>query len=83
MSEAELEELGPIDYVVLEWAGQQPTADEVASLPLDLVDRGIIRILDIAFVTKDPDGSVSGVQFGDLNETAAAFAEFEGAAPQR
>ena len=79
MSEAQLEELGPIDYIVLEWPGQQPTAGEVAPLLLDLVDRGIVRILDIAFVTKDQDGSVSGVEAGDLKEAAAAFAEFEGA----
>jgi dihydroorotase-like cyclic amidohydrolase len=79
VSEAQLEELGPIDYIVLEWPGQQPTAGEVAPLLLDLVDRGIIRILDIAFVTKDQDGSVSGVEAGDLKEAAAAFAAFEGA----
>jgi uncharacterized membrane protein len=79
VSEAQLEELGPIDYIVLEWPGQQPTAGEVAPLLLDLVDRGIVRILDIAFVTKDQDGSVSGVEAGDLKEAAAAFAEFEGA----
>ena len=79
MSEAQLEELGPIDYIVLEWPGQQPTAGEVAPLLLDLVDRGIVRILDIAFVTKDQDGSVSGVEAGDLKEAAAAFAAFEGA----
>jgi hypothetical protein len=52
----------------------------VQPLLLDLVDRGIIRILDIAFVVKDRDGSVSGVELGDLKEAAAAFAEFEGAA---
>jgi hypothetical protein len=46
---------------------------------LDLVDRGVIRILDIAFVAKDPEGSVSGIELGDLKEAAAAFAEFEGA----
>ena len=79
MTEAQLEVLGPIDYVVLEWPGGQPTAGEVQPLLLDFVDRGIIRILDIAFVTKDRDGSVSGVELGDLKETAAAFAEFEGA----
>jgi hypothetical protein len=79
MSETQLEEMGPIDYVVLEWRGQQPTAGEVQPLLLDLVDRGIIRILDIAFVAKDPEGSVSGIELGDLKEAAAAFAEFEGA----
>jgi hypothetical protein len=82
VSEAQLEqaeELGPIDYVVLEWPGEQPVAGEVQPLLLDLVDRGIIRILDIAFLTKDGDGSVSAVELGDLKEAAAAFAAFEGA----
>jgi Family of unknown function (DUF6325) len=79
MSDAQLEELGPIDYVVLEWQGQQPNAGEVQPLLMDLVDRGIIRILDIAFVAKDQDGSVSAIDIGDLKQVAAAFAEFEGA----
>ena len=79
MSEEQLEEMGPIDYVVLEWKGEQPDAGEVQPLLLDLVDRGIIRILDIAFLAKDEDGSVSGIDIGDLKQVAAAFAEFEGA----
>ena len=79
MSEEQLEEMGPIDYVVLEWNGEQPDAGEVQPLLLDLVDRGIIRILDIAFLAKDEDGSVSGIDIGDLKQVAAAFAEFEGA----
>ena len=79
MSEAELEELGPIDYVVLEWPGAFPDTSEVQPLLLDLVDRGIIRILDIGFVAKDEDGEVTGLDVGDLKQVAAAFAEFEGA----
>ena len=79
MSQEQLEDLGPIDYVVLEWPGRQPEAGEVQPLLLDLVDRGIIRILDIAFVAKDEDGSVSGIELGELKQVAAAFAEFEGA----
>ena len=79
MSEAELEELGPIDYVVLEWPGAFPDASEVQPLLLDLVDRGIIRILDIGFVAKDENGEVTGLDIGDLKQVAAAFAEFEGA----
>ena len=79
MSQEQLEEMGPIDYVVLEWKGGQPDAGEVQPLLLDLVDRGIIRILDIAFLAKDEDGSVSAVDVGDLKQVAAAFAEFEGA----
>jgi hypothetical protein len=77
--EEPLEELGPIDYVVLEWQGQRPDTGEVQPLLLDLVDRGIVRILDIAFVTKDENGSVSALDVGDLDQMAAAFAAFEGA----
>jgi hypothetical protein len=80
VTEAQLDEMGPVDYVVLEWPGEQPTAGEVQPLLLDLVDRGIIRILDIAFLAKDQDGSVSGIDVGGgLQQLAAAFAEFEGA----
>ena len=79
MSEAELEELGPIDYVVLEWPGAFPDTSEVQPLLLDLVDRGIIRILDIGFVAKDENGEVTGLDVGDLKQVATAFAEFEGA----
>jgi Family of unknown function (DUF6325) len=79
VSQTELEELGPIDYVVLEWPGASPDTSEVQPLLLDLVNRGIVRILDIAFVVKDEDGSVSGLDVGDLKQVAEAFAEFEGA----
>lgn len=72
MSQSQLEEMGPIDYVVLEWPKQQPTG-EAAPLILDLVDRGIIRILDIAFLVKDEDGSVAAL------DASEHFAEFEGA----
>jgi hypothetical protein len=79
VNEAALEELGPIDYVVMEWPGAYPDASEVKPLLLDLVDRGIIRILDVAFVAKDEEGAVSGLEVGDLKPVAEAFAEFEGA----
>ena len=79
MTQAQLNEMGPVDYVVLEWATGQPTPGEVQPLLLDLVDRGVIRILDIAFLAKDRDGSLSGMEVGGgLNQLAAAFAEFEG-----
>jgi hypothetical protein len=80
VTEAQLDEMGPVDYVVLEWADDQPASGEVQPLLLDLVDRGIIRILDIAFLAKDRDGSVSGIEVGGgLQQLAAAFAAFEGA----
>lgn len=76
MDRDDFEEMGPIDYVVLEWPAQQPTG-EVAPLLIDLVDRGIIRILDIAFLAKGEDGSVAALDLGALD--GGGFEEFEGA----
>lgn len=78
MSEPELREMGPIDYIVLEWP-TEPSGDEVVPLLVDLVDRGIIRILDIVFASKDADGTVTAIEIGDLGPAAAAFGEFDGA----
>ena len=78
MSVDQLDEMGPIDYVVLEWPGKQPTG-EAAPLLLDLVDRGVIRILDIAFMAKGEDGSVGAIDIAGLDGGNAGFAVFEGA----
>jgi hypothetical protein len=72
---ARLEEMGPIDYVLLEWPGEQPSG-EAAPLILDLVDRGIIRVLDIAFMAKDDNGAAYALDLADLDRE---FAEFAGA----
>jgi hypothetical protein len=69
---ARMEEMGPIDYVVLEWPGEQPTGT-VAPLILDLVDRGIIRVLDVAFMGKDENGSVFAIDIPDLDDAFTAF----------
>ena len=79
MHDEQLDEMGPIDYVVLEWDGDQPVTGEVMPLLIDLVDRGIIRILDIAFLVKDEDGSVAAMDFADAARRDAGLAEFEGA----
>ena len=65
MSEEQLEEMGPIDYVVLEWPGRQPKG-EVAPLILDLVDRGIIRILDVALMVKGDDGTIATIEAAEV-----------------
>jgi hypothetical protein len=78
MAPESIEEMGPIDYVVLEWPGRQPKGD-AAPLILDLVDRGIIRILDIALMVKADDGSIAAIDLGELDGDAAGFAEFQGA----
>jgi Family of unknown function (DUF6325) len=73
-------ELGPIDYLVVEWpADRQPTG-EAFPLLVDLVDRGLIRVLDLAFVHKEKDGSTVGINIGDLDlDGNPEFAVFEGA----
>jgi hypothetical protein len=75
MSPEQLEEMGPIDYLVMEWDGDQPVTGEVMPLILDLVDRGVIRILDLAFLLKEPDGSVAAIDLAELG----GLAEFAGA----
>jgi hypothetical protein len=70
----ELLEMGPIDYVVLEWPGQQPDG-EAAPLIIELVDRGIIRLLDVAFMAKDENGVVYALDLGELE----AYGSFAGA----
>jgi hypothetical protein len=78
MGAEEFDEMGPIDYLLVEWPGRQPTG-EAAPLLLDLVDRGLIRILDLAFLSKAEDGSVARLEVSDLGGEVEAFASFEGA----
>jgi hypothetical protein len=79
VSTEQLNEMGPIDYMVLEWPGDQPVTGEVMPLLLDLVDRRTIRVLDLAFIQKDADGSVSTLDLTELAD-ADALADFDGAA---
>lgn len=71
-------EMGPIDYLVVEWPGRQPTGEAMPHL-VDLVDRGLIRLLDLAFITKAEDGSVTRIEIADLGDEAEEFAVFVGA----
>jgi dihydroorotase-like cyclic amidohydrolase len=78
MSTESMEEMGPIDYLVVEWPGRQPNG-EAAPILADLAQRGIIRVLDLAFITKDEDGTVAGLDITDLGEQVAELKLFEGA----
>ena len=70
--------MGPVDYVLVEWSGKQPTGEALPHL-VDLVEGGIIRILDMAFITKDEDGTVAGVEIADLGDRIEEVSIFEGA----
>jgi Family of unknown function (DUF6325) len=71
-------EIGPIDYILVEWPGRQPNG-EVAPHLVDLVDRGLIRILDLLFIAKDEDGSVAALEISDIGGEVTELAVFEGA----
>jgi hypothetical protein len=74
------EEIGPIDIVVIAYPQGAPATGEAAPILMDLVDRGIIRVLDALFVTKGEDGSVAGFEATGLSaETVGGFEVFEGA----
>src|SRR5689334_24578527 len=72
-------ELGPVDYFVVEFPGNKMTGEGLPLL-VDLVDRGIIRILDLVFVSRDADGTVSGMEIADFDSDGELdLAVFEGA----
>lgn len=78
--DAHAEELGPVDIVVIGYPADAPMTGEAAPILLDLVDRGIIRVLDAMFVTKNADGTYSGFEARELDDKGVGdFRVFEGA----
>lgn len=72
-------ELGPIDYVVMEFPGNRMTG-EALPLLLDLVDRGLVRIIDFVFVRKDNQGETSVLTLNDIDSDGQLdLSVFEGA----
>ena len=77
MAAEEADEIGPIDYILIEWPDQQPNG-EVAPHLLDLVESGIIRVLDLAIFTKGEDGTLTAIELEDLGGPAESLKVFEG-----
>jgi Family of unknown function (DUF6325) len=78
--EAQTPEVGPIDIVVIGYDADAPMTGEAVPLLVDLVERGIVRVLDVMFVTKNDDGTFSGFDATDLSEKGVGdFSLFEGA----
>lgn len=63
----EIEELGPVDWVVIEFPGSRFNG-EIAPALTDLVDRDIVRVLDLLILKKDEDGSLEVFELSDLDE---------------
>src|SRR5215213_9313408 len=69
MTERSLDELGPVDYMVVEFpAGASNFTGEMAAELLALVDSKTIRVIDIVILTKDEDGVVEAMELGDVGE---------------
>jgi hypothetical protein len=70
---------GPISYLIVEFPGNKMTGEGFAHL-VDLVDRGIIRIIDLTFITRDTDGTTRALKLSDLDQDGTLdLAVFDGA----
>jgi uncharacterized membrane protein len=77
--DTELDEMGPVDYIVVEFP-QAKFNGEAFPLLMDLVDRGLIRILDLAFVAKREDGRITAMDLRDVDSSGEFdLTVFEGA----
>jgi Family of unknown function (DUF6325) len=69
MTERSLDELGPVDYLVVEFpAGASNFTGEMATELVALVDSGTIRLIDVLVLTKNEDGTVDATELSDIEE---------------
>lgn len=67
MSEPDIDQMGPVDYLVVEFPeGESNFNGEMAAALAALVDAGTIRLLDLLIIQKNADGSVEGLEIDDL-----------------
>jgi hypothetical protein len=64
-----IDQLGPVDWLVVEFPGTDYGRGQVAPYLKDLVDRGLVRVLDMVFLRKDEDGTLEMGEISDLDET--------------
>lgn len=68
---------GPIDYLVIEFPEHKPTGEPFAEL-LSLVERGLVRVLDLVFVRKQDDGSMVALTWQEAADGVPEIAVFDG-----
>lgn len=77
MTERSLDELGPVDYLIVEFPeGRQNFTGEAATELLRLHDAGVIRIMDLVIMIKDDDGTVDAMELSDVPDLGE-FARIE------
>ena len=69
-----IDELGPVDYIVVEFPGNKFNGEIVPALR-DLIDRDIVKVLDLVFIVKDTDGTIEGLELSDLDPGVAGEIE--------
>jgi hypothetical protein len=71
--------MGPISYLIVEFPGNKTTGEGFEEL-LALVDQGLINILDLRFVARGEDGSITALELSDIDGAGAlTLAAFDGA----
>jgi hypothetical protein len=71
--------IGPVSYLIVEFPGNRMTGEGLPIL-VDLADRGVIRVLDLLFVTRGDDGALRAVELTDIDQDGELdLAVFEGA----
>ncbi|MFI8264612.1 MULTISPECIES: DUF6325 family protein [unclassified Streptomyces] len=69
MTDASLDELGPVDYLVVEFpAGAANFTGQMATALAELVKSGTIRVIDVLILTKDTDGTVEASELSDMDD---------------
>jgi hypothetical protein len=68
MGNSEVDELGPVDWIVVEFPGSKFNG-EMAPALRDLVERNLIRVLDLLVLKKDRDGSIEAFELSDLDDS--------------
>jgi hypothetical protein len=69
MADVDIDELGPVDYLVVEFPpGASHFTGEMAAELAKLVDSGTVRLLDLVVLAKDADGTIDALEIEDLEE---------------
>jgi len=69
MTDAEVDELGPVDYLVVEFPADKADFSGAMAAELSaLVGRGLVRVLDLLILKKNDDGSVEGFESHDFGD---------------